>query len=470
MVVSALTICLLVFSSTVAYAYAITESTTKTYANGSKDIKYTISGNALNQSASWKRTRIINGSPYVDTGINNVSYGESNIYLTFYIKSSEETTIEIKIVDNSNVNNVSYEQDFTYPAAEIPTPTASPTSTPSPTPTPSTNPSPTPSNSLSPPTGITVLKPSSELGSTSLSWQPVPGAEMYGVYVNGQYAGYSLTPDKDLGILGTGDFTVQVVSVSNGIESAKSEPISFSIGGEPENPNTACNGCQMIKDALACPEWGQFMGEWGNVIRNNVPPAPNWNQVAETFRDTIVPAIGQQLVDKAPIIAKAIGDDFQSREKPVPTPKPLPNFQPNVPVLTDLPSKIESSLTDNVPNFEPDYSRSVPFTIPDPLQINMDPKDKGYMDLPAPTPGPSYAAKGVPDYKGGKDYKPMPEVNMSAPAYQPKAANQQQPAPSYKTGTTDAQPPPAYKSVPTATAPTYQMGDTGDVPVYQVRQ
>ncbi|MBY6271109.1 MAG: hypothetical protein CW346_02740 [Bacillaceae bacterium] len=48
----------------------------------------------------------------------------------------------------------------------------------------------------------------------------------------------------------------------------------------------SCAGC----DLFNCPGWSQYMGKL-DEIKNAIPPAPNWNQVAVIFRDTIVPKL-----------------------------------------------------------------------------------------------------------------------------------------------------------------------------------
>ncbi|ESU70487.1 hypothetical protein ABEV40_11160 [Geobacillus thermocatenulatus] len=47
-----------------------------------------------------------------------------------------------------------------------------------------------------------------------------------------------------------------------------------------------CIGC----DLFNCPGWSEYMRKL-NEIRDAIPPAPNWNQVAAIFRDTIVPRL-----------------------------------------------------------------------------------------------------------------------------------------------------------------------------------
>ncbi|MEK4233235.1 hypothetical protein NSR01_10175 [Anoxybacillus sp. FSL W8-0703] len=55
------------------------------------------------------------------------------------------------------------------------------------------------------------------------------------------------------------------------------------MGGSDSN---TCNAC----DLFSCPGWDQYLGKL-TEIKNAIPPAPNWNQVATVFRDTIVPQL-----------------------------------------------------------------------------------------------------------------------------------------------------------------------------------
>lgn len=55
------------------------------------------------------------------------------------------------------------------------------------------------------------------------------------------------------------------------------------MGGSDSN---SCNACELF----SCPGWSDYMGKL-TEIKNAIPPAPNWNQVATIFRDTIVPQL-----------------------------------------------------------------------------------------------------------------------------------------------------------------------------------
>lgn len=56
--------------------------------------------------------------------------------------------------------------------------------------------------------------------------------------------------------------------------------------------NSGCDACEIF----SCPGWGEYM-QGLEDIKNAIPPAPNWQTVANTFKNTIVPAIILDLGD-----------------------------------------------------------------------------------------------------------------------------------------------------------------------------
>lgn len=72
------------------------------------------------------------------------------------------------------------------------------------------------------------------------------------------------------------------------VEAWTDNPLSNHIVfGDKSTSNTSnCIGC----DLFNCPGWSQYMGKL-DEIKSAIPPAPNWDQVATTFRDTIVPRL-----------------------------------------------------------------------------------------------------------------------------------------------------------------------------------
>lgn len=63
------------------------------------------------------------------------------------------------------------------------------------------------------------------------------------------------------------------------------------------NPDTdtgsgTCDACAL----LDCPGWSEYMSKLDD-IKASIPPPPNWQAVANTFRDTITPKIKQDLIE-----------------------------------------------------------------------------------------------------------------------------------------------------------------------------
>lgn len=50
--------------------------------------------------------------------------------------------------------------------------------------------------------------------------------------------------------------------------------------GETEEPECTA-ACQTLIDQLECPQWGEYMGEWANMISSALPPPPDWDMVAD---------------------------------------------------------------------------------------------------------------------------------------------------------------------------------------------
>lgn len=303
----------------------------------------------------------------------------------------------------------------------------------------------------------------------SISWQGIY-ADTYEIYRDGQYViavegfgphggflfdhpidcvdgAYSLLAIKD------GQYVAQKDFKSNAVPPV---PGGGGGGGGGTNPgggyDDGCNGCKLITDLLACPAWDQYMGEWESMLRSVIPPAPNWQQVANIMRDTIVPAMGQELVNRAPVIADIIADEFESREDPVYPPGSIPAYNPpgQLPVMQDMTDNIDFDLSSDIPDFEPDFSGSVPFTIPDPLSIQLDDTDSGY-NPPDPTPSNNL----IPDYSG-RD--PVPERD---PGYQGLDDFEDTNIPGYVITNPDANDPIRVYNPQTP-------GDSGQIPGYQI--
>lgn len=208
-------------------------------------------------------------------------------------------------------------------------------------------------------------------------------------------------------------------------------------GGTEECPA----GCQALKDALACPEFDEYLGKWSDMIKGTYPPPPNWHQVADIMRDSIVPAMGQEIVNRSPEIAKIIADEFESREKQVSPPPYVPDYTPPIRRMEDN-QTIRGDLNSGVPDFTPSYTEDKAFSIPDPSTLDFsDNSDSGYT------------------YKQNAD---------KAPVYKPKT----EPStadPGYQTSESDFDKAPTYQQMPSANAPgkDYNSPDTGGPKDYQ---
>lgn len=65
-------------------------------------------------------------------------------------------------------------------------------------------------------------------------------------------------------------------------------------GGAGETPpeSGTCDMCELFK----CPGWADYMAKLDGIA-GKIPAAPNWGQVADTFRDSIAPQIKKDLAD-----------------------------------------------------------------------------------------------------------------------------------------------------------------------------
>lgn len=225
--------------------------------------------------------------------------------------------------------------------------------------------------------------------------------------------------------------------------------------------------CQTIYDALECPYFDEYLSEWAEAIGEVIPPAPDWEEVADTMRDSIVPAMGQEIVDRAPEIAEIIADELESRETPVEAPGAIPSFDPETPRFTDGAS-VTDSLDSDVPDYTPDYSEDTEgFTIPDPLDIDWsDTSDPGYTTTETDEEDPDYTQTETPTGteppyvttlhydEETKSYSATLSYPDDAPDYAASDSSDDSAAPDYETtdGTSDSQ---DYESDENNTIPSY---------------
>ncbi|MEF7566329.1 hypothetical protein V4V35_25400 [Bacillus infantis] len=84
----------------------------------------------------------------------------------------------------------------------------------------------------------------------------------------------------------------EIESITAETTSPLIESVDFSLDEEPEAPG----GCDALCQLFSCPGWGEYMGKM-EEIKNAIPPAPDWQSVSETFRDTIAPKLKEDIQD-----------------------------------------------------------------------------------------------------------------------------------------------------------------------------
>jgi len=86
--------------------------------------------------------------------------------------------------------------------------------------------------------------------------------------------------------------------------------INFGSGGYPDGSDSGGGdeggsgggSCMSCEELFSCPGWNQYMGKVDDIIAK-IPSPPNWQNVSDTFRDTIAPRIKSDMSDllgKAP--------------------------------------------------------------------------------------------------------------------------------------------------------------------------
>lgn len=295
----------------------------------------------------------------------------------------------------------------------------------------------------------------------NVTFTEIAGADNYEIWIDGKKFTDIAADTKPLGttLYTDGKSLTVIAKDANGETLGQSDAIIPNV--QAEEPTTeGCDGCSWLNQVLACPAWDDYMGEWSDML-NNVFDASHYQMVAGIMRDTIVPAMGQEIVNRMPELSKILADELQSREKQVVPPSaPPPNYQApeTQPTLTDLPNKIETDITSNVPNFEPDYTGSESFAIPDPItDIQLDDEDAGY-GYPDETDNsnPAYDHKeteSAPPLKYNYNWHNVPE---SGP-------------PTYQATTSDSSSP-IYQTEDSGAMPDYNLNANGVIPTYNVEK
>jgi len=307
-----------------------------------------------------------------------------------------------------------------------------------------------------------------DLGATwdgeKIKWNDT-GADKYEVWKDGKKVGE--TTDKEYATKEPGSYSV--LGVKNDVVTGQSDlKINGTDNGgtDPPDPGTDPGGscgdvCEQLSNLLKCPGWDELLGDFESIM----PKPPDWNQVAGIFKDKIVPAMGQEIVNRSPEIAKIIADEFESREKPVQAPRPLPDFKPNLPQLNDMWVPVKQDMNKNVPDFTPDYSGSKPFQIPDPMALTYDNRDKGY-EMPKTQDLSSPDYKKTERIEPDKGYKTQQPDSVTPPSYQVNNPINNKPMPDYKTEQKTDKPPDYH--VEDKPAPNYQF-DEKPMPEYKGR-
>ncbi|WP_018931345.1 hypothetical protein [Gracilibacillus lacisalsi] len=117
--------------------------------------------------------------------------------------------------------------------------------------------------------------------STGASWdyETVPGTNYTTLTCNGSFT-YTFY-DSSGTLLATDSVTASGIQEQN--SACEDEP-DDSTGGNDSGDNSYC-GC-----IFRTPGWEEYLDKIDDVI-GAIPPAPNWGNVADTFRDSIVPSL-----------------------------------------------------------------------------------------------------------------------------------------------------------------------------------
>lgn len=181
---------------------------------------------------------------------------------------------------------------------------------------------------------FTANKTKNPDGSVSLDWTAPPGATKYDIYKNGQKIGE--TTDTNY----TGD--------SDGNYSVIGKDASGNIVGQadlpPSNSGSCGDMCQKLRDALACPEWDQYMGELTQAIKNALPPPPDWDAIADKIGAATIRHLADYMGDVPSVPTKQqIENEITPPLPPLNTAVPEADIAPTVP--SDFNNPMEFDIT-----------------------------------------------------------------------------------------------------------------------------
>lgn len=439
-----------------------------------------MSGEKLKATMSDGSTLIIMTDAATLTFPVNNKYVKLEMIKTTYVESFVEiSTFNVHDQSNGGVN-LTYrflgDTPTDYGDLGTGTPTATATPTPAPTASPVPTPTPTPK-----PTPINAVNLFAYRSGQKIVWSAPPSnTDHIEFWKNGVKVATLDKAIREYGLITgaeAGEYEIKAVSTQGNVigytelflaELIDASPTPVPTSGtdpdpdpDPDPAEPECTAaCQTIIDQLDCPKFDEYLGKWAEMIKGTYPPPPNWNNVAAIMRDTIVPAMGQEIVNRSPEIAKIIADELQSREKAVSPPAAVPDFTPPVPRLQDTP-KVTGSINEAVPSFTPDYSEDKGFVIPDPSTLDFsDNSDDGYEYQPMHTENPNYVNNPVDPSTVDPGYAVKDQEEFEPPTYVGGRWNDA-PPPTYTTGEGDSEVLPDYEQ------PTPTGEDRGDYRDYK---
>lgn len=184
---------------------------------------------------------------------------------------------------------------------------------------------------------------------------------------------------------------------------------------------SSCTNC----DLFNCPGWQEHM-QGLEDIKNAIPPAPNWQEVANTFRDTITPKIKSDLQE----ILGEVDDPPPAPQPPDPPPTPpdlddggiTPPTGENAPGLEDS-GFDENDIKDQAPVIEEREDDSGGFIIDNPVdglpsqeEFKRNIPDEGDAAIPGDpqelenqSPTPSEGDNTAPEPDEGTNTAPTPD-------------------------------------------------------------
>lgn len=192
------------------------------------------------------------------------------------------------------------------------------------------------------------------------------------------------------------------------------------------NPNGACSpNC----DLFNCPGWQEHMGKLDEII-NKIPPAPNWGNVANIFKDIIVPQIKKDIQD---ILGEV---DDPPDPPPRPTPPPVDGDLDNRGIKDpegDLPPDLKGfdnkDIKDNAPIIKERPDGTEGFKINNPIdgipsqdEFMKQKPEEGEAELPKDpeekenkAPTPDEGTNTAPNPNEGNNTAPVPNESGTAP-------------------------------------------------------